>query len=196
MSAKVSKEFFFLAGLHFEDMYRINSYELTVHLDVVTEIPEEQRIAISRINYLFSDCLENSVFVNTKHKAVIDNYAKAKLKVCILPDDPYDQIIAALVLQKINHITEGRLYASKIKIKSSFNDGVSFYVSDGDDHDCFHIKNAWWLNSSNSITDKIKIENKKVVEIKKEPSDWTSIGLSWKQSDEKCNGIVYIHLDK
>lgn len=198
MNAHVSREFYFLSGIYFEDTFLINSYDIDLDMDVLTESIEEQNIALERIKFLFNACLENSIMVNSKHKHVIDNYIKAGLKVCTLADEPYDQIVAATLIRKLNNISEGRLFVNEIKIRSAISDNVSFYISSDDEVDCLNVKNAWWSDSTTNISDKAKRENKKVLELKRDSCEWAVMGLTWKQKSEepKSNDIVYINRDK
>ncbi len=200
MSAKVSRDFVFNTAVHFEGIFIINSYEINLTMLVNTEDNREQNIALERIKYLINECLENSIFVNAKETKTIDLYLKAGLKVCPLPDDPFDQIVGAVLLQKFNVITEQKLYVTEIDIKSAICDDVKFYLSADDEIDFFQNENVWWNDNSASIFDYTKKSKKeKIVELKKEVTDWNLIGLSWKEKrkSNKDNGeIVFIPVDK
>ena len=53
--------------------------------------------------------LNNCVFINQNDSKSIKKYKDAGIRVCVLPEDPVDQIISMTLLQKFNSITEGRL---------------------------------------------------------------------------------------
>ena len=131
---------------------------------------------------------------------MIDNYAKAGMRVCTLPGDPYDQIVAAVLLRKINSITEGKMFVTEIKILSAICDDVAFYISADEDIDFWGNLKAWWNESNTNITDIKKVNKKeKVVELKKEVQDWSNVGLLWEdQSETKRPGneIVFTSMDK
>ena len=200
MNTRVSREFAFQAAIHYEDSFIINSYHLDMSMDVTTEDIREQNIALDRIKYLLSECFENCVFIEFSETKAIDAYLKAGLKVCQLPEEPFDQIVAAVLLSKFNTVTEKKLFISEIKIRSSICDDVTFYVTSEEDIEFYGSPNVWWTENNASIFDTNKRTKKeKIVELRKEPIDWNSIGLSWKEkkSTSKDNGeIVFIPLDK
>jgi hypothetical protein len=128
MSVKLEKTFSFQAGVHFQDKFLMNLYDFTLSMEVLTECIIEQNIAMERIKYFLFECLENSIFVNEKEKKVIDNYSTAGIKVCTVPDDPYDQIIATILLLKLRAITENRLIITDIYLVSKLSDDVKFWL--------------------------------------------------------------------
>lgn len=199
MSARVTKDFVFQSGLYYEKVFLINTYHIRLYMDVKIEDIAIQNIALDRIKHLFSNQLDNCIFVHETNKTVIENYNKAGLKVCTLPEEPYDQIISLVLLKKINSITDNKLFVNQIKISSMISDDVSFYVSHEDYVEFWDRPIAWWTNPSPCITDWTKKLNKKdkIVELKKDSSDWVDLGLSWKQKDSTTNNeIVFLNLDK
>jgi hypothetical protein len=199
MSARVTKDFAFHAGLYYEKVFLINTYHVRLYMDVKVEDIIIQNIALDRIKHLFSSELDNCIFVHETNKTVIDNYNKAGLKVCTLPEEPYDQIISLVLLKKINSITDNKLFVNQIKISSMISDDVAFYVSHEDHVEFWDRPAAWWTNPSPCITDWVKKLTKKdkIVELKKDSNAWTDLGLSWKQKDSTTNNeIVFLNLDK
>lgn len=61
--------------------------------------------------------------------AVIEKYMVANLKVSTTPDEPYDQLLAILLLTKLNIITEGRLLITDITLSSGLSNGIEFLYS-------------------------------------------------------------------
>lgn len=199
MSARVTKDFAFHAGLYYEKVFLINTYHVRLYMDVKVEDIIIQNIALDRIKHLFHSELDNCIFVHETNKTVIDNYNKAGLKVCTLPEEPYDQIISLVLLKKINSITDNKLFVNQIKISSMISDDVAFYVSHEDHVEFWDRQSAWWTNPSPCITDWVKKLTKKdkIVELKKDSNAWTDLGLSWKQKDSTTNNeIVFLNLDK
>jgi hypothetical protein len=199
MHARIERDFEFQAGIHFEQNFIINSYNLQLQMGVMTEDLHEQNIAFERIKYLIEYSLENSLFIDYREKSAIDLYSKAGIKLCILPDEPFDQIVAAVLLSKINAITEKKLFLVEMRILSKISDGVSFYLSH-DEVDTFtKSEDVWYTENSASINNNKKINKKeKIVELKKESNDWNSIGLGWKSIDTDKTGskIVFTSQDK
>lgn len=200
MNARISREFALQSAIHYENNFLLNTYLLDIMMDVTTEDIREQNIALERIKYLLDVQLESCLFIDSKETKAIELYSKAGLKICPLPEEPYDQVIAMVLLNKFNAITEKKLYINEIRIRSKICDDVSFYVSDDENIDFIGISDAWWLENSPSIhyTPK-KIKKEKVVELKKEPIDWNSIGLSWKEpiaTTTDKGEILFISSDK
>lgn len=200
MNARISREFAFQAAIHYDNSFLLNTYLLDVMMDVTTEDIREQNIALERIKYLLEVQFENCVFIDHKETKSLDLYAKAGIKVCLLPEEPYDQVIALILLNKFNAVTESKLFVNEIRIRSKICDDVSFYVSVDDSIEFSEQNNAWWNENSPSICGSVKKSKKeKIVELKKEPIDWASIGLSWKDPTEKLKDkgeIVFIPVDK
>lgn len=198
MNARISRDFMFQAAIHYEEQFIINSYSLTLFMDVTTEDILEQNVALDRIKYLLGNCIDNSVLVALHDKSAIENYIKAGIKICTLPDDPYDQVVAAVLLRKINNITDGKLFVTQIKIKSMICDDVEFYIDHDDQIDFLLEQNSWWNNNNTSVSDWARKVNKKdkVVELKKDSHDWAELNLSWKQKDNRGSEIVFMNLDK
>jgi hypothetical protein len=199
MNTRVSRDFEFLASIHHEDSFIVNSYDLTLSLDVTTENIDYQNIAMDRIKYLFNICLDSCVFVDINDSKAIDNYTRANMKVCPLPDEPYDQIIAAVLISKINAITENHLFLNEVSIISSICDDVCFYVRYDEEADFQNLKNVWWTENSPSINMIKKLKKEKVVQLHKDPKDWHSVGLGWEEP-KLCKTdkgeIVFIPVDK
>lgn len=192
MNARISRKFAFSAAIHYEGNFILNSYEIDLYMDVTTEDVREQNIAMDRIKYLFDMSLDSCVFVDMKESKFIELYEKAGIVVCPLPDEPYDQVVAAVLLCKINAITENHLFVTEIKIRSGICDDVVFYIAYNEEAEFQSLSNVWWNENNPNIRSYTKKSKKeKVVELKKEPSDWNSLGLSWKEEHKKGE-VVFI----
>ena len=160
-------------------------------MEVETMSIKEQNIAMDRIIYFLSECLSNSVFVQDTDKKAIEKYTQADIKVCTIPEEPYDQILALLLLLKVNAITEGRLEITDIVLRSELSDEVKFvYDITSANHNPFGSK-GWWLEASTSIADVPKISKKeKIVKLVKN-SDWSGYGLDWEEKSAKSSEILF-----
>lgn len=187
MSTKIQRDFAFQAGVHYENKLLMNMYSLCLTIYVNVECDKEQNIAMERIKHLLYECLENSIFVNEKDKPAIDKYTDANIKVCTLPDNPYDQIVMQALLLKLNSITENRFVISEVVLSSKMSDGVRFF-SDIDDTDpLFTQTDSWWFNSNTSISMLNKTNKKeKIVKLHSNPNDWEQC-LLWDNKSDKSN---------
>jgi hypothetical protein len=187
MSTKIQRDFAFQAGVHYENKLLMNMYSICLTIYVNVECDKEQNIAMERIKHLLYECLENSIFVNEKDKPAIDKYIDANIKVCTLPDNPYDQIVMQALLLKLNSITENRFVISEVVLSSKMSDGVRFF-SDIDDTDpLFTQTDSWWFNSNTSISRLNKTNKKeKIVKLHSNPNDWEQC-LLWDTKSDKSN---------
>ena len=124
MTARISRSFTFQAGVHFNGTFNMNLYQVDMEFDVESESIREQNIAVERIKYFLGDCLEHSVMIPETDTEAIQKYVDADIKVCTLPEDPYDQIIGIMLMVKLNNIMEDRLLITTIGTTSLMSDGV------------------------------------------------------------------------
>lgn len=194
MTARISKKFSFYAAIHQDGNFISNVYDIELYIEVMTDDVEMQNIAMDRIKYLFDFSLDSCIFVDTKEVKAIDLYSKAGIQVCPIPDEPYDQVIAAVILNKLNVITENHMLVTEIKIQSDMCDDVCFYIGYDEQADFLSFPNAWWTeNSPNIATFGKKTKKDKIVELKKEPLEWAQLGLGWKgKSSANTGEIVFI----
>jgi hypothetical protein len=192
LATKIEREFAFQAGVYFEGEFLMTIYELALKMEVETASIKQQNIAMDRIHYFLHECLGNSVFVQDSEKKAIEKYMQADIKVCTLPDEPYDQIIAILLLLKLNSITDGKLHITEVTLRSGLSDDVKFVydVHTAANHP-FGNK-GWWTDCNTTITDINKTNKKdKIVRLVKQHCDWDSVGLEWEQKEHKSTEIIF-----
>jgi len=196
LSTRIERDFSFQAGVHFEGNFIMNVYNLTLLMEVETLSIVEQNIAMDRIIYFLEDSLANSVFVETTEKKAIEKYTQADIKVCTVPEEPYDQIITILLILKLNAIAEGRLNITDIYLESELSDSVRFsYDIETARHNPFSNK-GWWLDSSTSIADVEKtIKKEKIVRLVKH-TDWANVGLEWEKKSKASEILFTTDSDK
>lgn len=191
MATRISRTFEFLGAVYFEGNFLMNHYSLTLSMDVQTDSISEQNIAMDRMKYFIHEILDSAVFVQNSETKMIEKYQTAGLKVCTLPEEPYDQIITLLLLYKLNAICEDKLLVTHLELDSALSDNVGF-MYDSDDLEMLHpYKCGWWTESSVSISDKnITGKREKIVKLVKK-SDWSSLGLDWKEKESKSSEIIF-----
>ena len=195
MGTRISKNFNFLSAVYFEGEFLINNFDISLGLSVETDSIHEQNVAMDRIKYFINERLENCTFVQDSETRIIEKYQAAGLKVCTLPEEPYDQIITILLFQKLNAICEGKLIVTSMELESILSDGVGFIYDIDDISNGFPYKNGWWTENSNSINTKVLGKKEKIVRLVKN-NDWVSLGLDWKNK-ENCSEIIFApDLDK
>lgn len=194
MTTRVKREFSFISGIWLEDQYQIGMYSFTSFIEILTNDPYDQSIALERLKYFTDECLTNCVFVEASEKKVIDTFISLGMKVCILPLEPYDQAIAIPLLLKMNAITEGKFNITNMSFKSQMSDDVEYLIDIDDEIDAYAKKNSWWNDSGSNISDKKSNKKDKIVKLHKD-NEWTELGLGWKHSCKPETSEIIFTLD-
>ena len=190
MSARILKDFDFLAGVHFSDKYYVNAYDIEASFIVESPSIADQNTALERVKYFLYDCLEHSVFIHENDTEAIDKYLNAGMEVCTLPEEPYDQIIAIMLLVKINAITEGKLILTDISLASKMSDGVQCLHSMEENIGPF-LNKGWFNEPSTRKTDyDPKSKNKKIVKLSKIKNEWTELDLEYEKNQSKSDADI------
>lgn len=199
MLGTISKKYTLQSALHKNAHFAVIGYELDLFLSVMTNDIEKQNIALNRIDFVIQESLNSCVFIDVHDTKHIDLYSKTPIKVCPLPEEPHEQLIALVLLNKINAITENQLLLLEIGITSLSADGITYYITSDENNDLQNLHDVWWNDPGPLIgLTPRKIKKEKVVQMKKEPNvDWVSLGLSWKKEIKSDKGeIVFIPVDK
>lgn len=195
MTIKVKREFSFVAGIWLQDEYQIGMYSFTLSIDVLTDEPYEQSIALERMKYFIDECLTNCVFIESSEKKVIDTFTGLGMKVCILPLEPYDQAIAIPLLIKMNSITEGKLNITNMSFKSQLSDDVEYLFDIEEEFEPFIGKDNWWRDNSPNIHNNKKSNKKdKIVKLHKD-NEWNDLDLGWKHTCKPASSEIIFTLD-
>lgn len=177
MTARIHKLLQFSAGLHFNNKFYINSYDLDLTFNVETESIREQNIALERIKFYVYECLQHCVFVHQNDTDTIEKYTNVGMNVCTLPEEPYDQVIGIMLMTKLNNIMDERLIITDMSIESRMSDGVSCLHSVEENIGPFTEK-GWWSDNSQRINT-LSNKNKKVVKLSKTKTEWQDVDLDW-----------------
>jgi hypothetical protein len=194
VTTRVKREFSFVAGIWLEGEYQIGLYSFVVFIEIFTDNPYEQSVALERMKYFTDECLTNCVFVEATEKKVIDTLTSLGMKVCVLPLEPYDQAIAIPLLMKLNAITEGKFHITNMSFKSQISDDVEYLIDIEDEVEAYNTKNSWWNDSGSNISDKKSNKKDKIVKLHKD-NEWSELDLSWKHSCKPETSEIIFTLD-
>jgi len=176
MTIRITKDFTFLSSLHFQDKFMVNLYEMNASMIIETFDQIEQNIAIERINYFLTDMLEGCIFIqDTEHEAM-EKYSNAGLKIVSVPEEPYDQIIGLLLINKCNAIMENKIHLSDIIFGSKLSNLIKFDLSSEMAINEYPEKN--WYNDS-SLATHSKKKKEKIVKLFDGKNDWADLELTW-----------------
>lgn len=194
MTTRVKREFSFVAGIWLEDEYQIGMYSLTTFIEILTEDPYEQSIALERIKYFIDECFTNAVFIQSSETKVIDTFNNLGMKVCVLPLEPYDQAIAIPLLNKMNAITEGKFHITNMSFKSQMSDDVE-YLIDIEDHVEPYSTHGWWHESGCNMSNNKKSNKKEKIVKLHQNNDWNDLDLGWKHMCKPDASEIIFTLD-
>lgn len=192
MSTSIEKSYTFKAGIHVENKFQINLYNLHLYMSLCTEDPREQVIAIERINFLIENCLESCVFVHEKDKSLLDKYLECNIRLCTLPEEPYDQIVMTAIMLKVNSICENRIKMDSIKINSQISDYLSI-LGDMESIPEIFCTDNWWNQPNICISDYCfnKTKKNKIVHIaSKTQIEWEDCYLWEVKEDNQCSAEI------
>ena len=185
MTTRVERDFDFEAGIHFNDTFYVNSYIITLSMLVETESIKEQNIALDRIIHFLSVVLHSSLFVHQKDTAAIEKYKNAGMRVCTLPEEPYDQIVSMVILVKLNAITEGRMVITDLTLSSNLSEGVRFCTVAEIAEKMIDNSPELWCNASTLCVEHSSKEegDDKVVKLFGQTGG-AEVALEWKQKQK------------
>lgn len=202
MTARIKRNFSFQSGVYFKENFYLNVYTVLIYFDIETVSPVEQFVSMERIKYFFTQCLENSIFICETHTSMIEKYIEASLKICTLPTDPFDQIIAIMLVKKLNAILEGRMVITDISVTSVYSDDIHHLHSIEENSGPFN-EMGWWNDPSpkyNNINSINSSKSKKLVKLVKQTTSWEELSLGYDTKDpfeeNKNSEIVFVNFDK
>jgi hypothetical protein len=176
MISRIEKDWTFLAAVHFEQRFIINLFEIKAVMDINTENSKHQNVAIERMGYFITSVIEDSIFVEKKEKEAIEKYIEAGLNVVTLPEEPYDQIIGLVLINKFNAIMEDKIVVRELTIGSKLSNLIKFQL--GDDTAEAEFSGKHWYNENNLNTDD-RNKKDKIVKLFDKKIDWKELELTF-----------------
>ena len=172
---KIQRQAAFLAATVFKDQITFNSYSVTLYIDIITDKHTDQIIAMERLDYMFYEQFNNCFFIGEKC-VLTDKLAELNCRICVLPEEPYDQLVSLMLYVKLNSILDGKFYISDLSLEGSANSEISYLVDEETNIGPFN-KPGWYTKNSATIT---TLPKSKIVEISKIiDQEWADIGLGW-----------------
>lgn len=151
----IHKDFTFLSSIHFEGKFMVNLFEMSATMTVHTENVADQNIAIQRMQYFISEQIEDCIFINEKEKDAIEKYQELNIKTCVIPEEPYDQIVGLILINKCNAIMEGKIIVEEIVFGSKLSNQIKFNIS-SEEAIVEYPEKIWYNDPTLSISNKKK----------------------------------------
>lgn len=167
----------------------INQYDITLHVTVTAENPEEINIAYERINYWVSEIFSNSVLIS-QDSDKIASWESTGQRYIVFPDQPVDQLVGIMLFHKLNAITEGRLDIAEIEISSGLDDYVVYLHARNEISHGIEIP-SWWMESDPTwySTAPRPKRGSKVISINRK-RDWGELDLKWDSDNNEDSGVL------
>lgn len=182
MNTRIEKDLFCQAAVHYNGKFHTNTYSITLSMLVEEcDNPDEPGIAMDRITYYLDNYIQNSILIESAEIDAIQKYREAGINTCELPDEPHDQIFAAVLLLKLNSIMEGRMKITDLLIGSAMSDGVRYNIV-SEVAESTLSGNYWWNKLCLATSDDNNQLTGNVVKLF-EDDPWVEAGLSWEETD-------------
>lgn len=167
-----------MTAVHFNGKYMVNLYEMSAMMNINSTDPNDQNIAVERITHFIGSTIEDCIFVCDKEKEAIENYKKAGIKVCTIPEEPFDQIIGLILINKCNAIMENKIVMTDAVFGSKLSNLIKFELSN-ETAEAEFGGNHWW-NLPTLCTEVKKNKKDKIVNLFDHKSeDWAELELTW-----------------
>ena len=186
MTARIERDLSFSTAIHFSDTFILNEYFMTLSMLIETEDIIEQNIALERILHFGMIVLNNCVFIHQADTKAIQKYKDAGIRVCVLPEEPFDQIISMALLQKFNSITEGRLKVTDCTLSSNLSDGVRYCtVSEVVENTIDKDNTKWWNCNTLCIEHSVPVTDDNNIVKLFSNDDWEKLELQYVKKGKK-----------
>lgn len=182
MNTRIEKDFFCQAAVHYNGKFHTNTYSITLSILVEEcESADEPNIAMERIIYFMDNYIQSSILISTDEKTSIEKYKNAGIRICELPEEPHDQVFAAVLLLKLNSIMEGRMKITDLLIGSAMSDGIRYNIV-SEVAESSLSGNHWWNKLCLATSDDYNEFTGNVVKLF-EDDPWIEAGLSFDETD-------------
>ena len=102
-----------------------NTYTVRIKFNSNTDNINNQNRAFDRIKYFFQSMMHNGMIMNYKNINA-DTLAQFADKIIMIPEEPFDQIMVAIIHSKLINIVEGNIQITEVKLDSWQGDDVVY----------------------------------------------------------------------
>lgn len=176
----IHKNFTFQTAIHFNGKFIVNLYEMDAKMEIFTEDTREQNIAVERTIHFLSSSIEDCLFISSEETEAINKYTAAGIKVCVLPEEPYDQIVGLILMNKCNAIMENKVVMTEIIFGSKLSNLIKFELNHEVAKTEFNDK-KWYNDPTLRMTNKSNKKEKIVNLLDHKGCDWEDLDLTWKE---------------
>ena len=92
-----------------------NTYTIKIKFNSNTDNINNQNRAFDRIKYFFRSMMHNGMIMNYKNINA-ETLAQFADKIIMIPEEPFDQIMVAIIHSKLINIVEGNIQITEVKL--------------------------------------------------------------------------------
>ena len=192
--SRLKNQFEFIAGMYIAGEMYFNRYALTIDFYTVDSSPLDQNTALDRLGYFLYDAVSRSTFIHQDEVKQIDAFTKAGMPVLTVPGPgPFDPVVLAILVTKMNAIMEDVLVISEAEIISEVSGPLVYVWDSADDDDEVHLlvndedDTRWWASPDprfGSYPEGIDVAEIEVTQ--PFPLTWEMLNLSWSEDTDEA----------
>lgn len=172
-----------------------NTWTITLEYNAVSDNMLHRDIAMQRLEFMVDEKFDTSVWTNFDNPWVNVFHKKMDTFMITLPNDPYDSLVAAVVMLKAQAVTANVFDIQGCSIVSKLGYNVE-NVIDYDEAESMalsiehkHITDEpWYMREDAGFTDLLVIDEDQPTLIK-DTEDWKSHELNWDFYDKSENSL-------
>ena len=184
---RIRTQYDFTSGIFSQGDLLYNRFEMSIDFYTLNGTPEDQNTALDRMTYFIYDVVQHSMFIHEDDFDQINLLTSANIPLLTIADPgPFDPIILATLITKMNVITEDVIVITDAEITSQLSGNVGYIWDAADEEDEIHeIVNdtdlpKWWAAPQprfGSYPDGVDV--KKLEKTSPFPLSWKDVGLPW-----------------
>ena len=197
MNVRLKYDLYFTAGVYYNDVLRMNNYNLRLWMTTNSQLSADQNIAFERIKYFVYSQMDSTIFINQNLQDQCNYMASAGLNITTMPGDPVDQLVGIMLYYKLNAITENRMSILETEIASTIGENMTYLHSDFE-NTLGYEQPAWWVTPDLIHSDLVPQESEKIVSMAPTTA-WRDLDLAWQDdpaSDSSGNVVVFADFKK
>lgn len=173
-----------------DDIFLPCTWNFELDFDIVTDDNYHKDVAMQRLEFMIQEKYEGAIFSKFGHEMVDIMYPICKTFFVCLPDEPYDNVVAAATMLKMSAITQDVIQIHgctiqnslgyKIKNCISIEETVNIVQDIESDDSMLGTVEPWFLRKDAGFTDMLVTDpDDGATQLIKDTSDWESHGLGW-----------------
>jgi len=189
--ARMKNQYDFMAGMYFDGELFFNKYSFDIDFYSMGDATQDQNTGIDRLQYFIYDRVQRSIFIREDDHASIKAFSKIGVPVLTVPGPgPFDPIILATLVTKMNAILEDTLVITDAELTSAVGGLLTYVWDSADDDDEIHEMVTddddakWWASPAPRFESYPAGADVDEIEAARPfPITWEMLNLAWLDDD-------------